>query len=71
MAMFFNHLFVKSSHACDAAVVSINISYILTSSSNANSFSLQTVMVSEVMGEPVKLDKKKKLAGSDGLDPAF
>lgn len=54
----------------DAAAPNTASSHIPTSSSSVNSFSLQPVMVSEVLDELIKLDPNKS-AGSDGLDPVF
>lgn len=68
-AMHFSHLFAKISHICDAAVTNKNISFTPTSSSNANGLSLQSVMLSEVLGK-FKLDSNKS-ARSGELDPVF
>lgn len=70
MATLFNHHFVKSSHVFDAAAPNTASTHTPTSSSSVNSFSLQPVMVSEVLDELIKLDPNKS-AGSDGLDPVF
>lgn len=59
MATLFNHHFVKSSHVFDAAAPNTALTHTPTSSSSVNSFSLQPVMVSEVMDELIKLDSSQ------------
>lgn len=53
MATLFNRHFVKS-YIFDAAVINTNLSFIPTQSSNAHSFSLQYIMVLEVLDELIK-----------------